>query len=90
MRRAQLDGRRIHSREELHDALAGAVSLPDWYGRNLDALLDSLSELEEETCLRVTGAPALAEALGPYGEALLRVLRRAEEENANFRLELEP
>lgn len=86
MREAVLDGGRIHSREALHDALAGALPVPEWYGRNLDALMDSLTDLGEEFTLRLTGREALEEALGPYARALFRVLRRAEEENPRFHM----
>jgi len=84
-----LDGSRIGDRAALHDALVQALPLPEWYGRNLDALMDCLTSLGENTCLRLTGAAALRERLGPYGGALLRVLRRAAEENPRFSLVVE-
>lgn len=40
-----LEGARIETRLELHDALAEALVLPDWYGRNLDALADVLDDV---------------------------------------------
>lgn len=89
MREAVLDGGCIRSREALHDALAGALPLPEWYGRNLDALMDSLTGLGEEVTLRLTGREALEEALGSYARTLFRVLRRAEEENPRFHVVVE-
>ena len=53
MRIAVLDGDAISTREELHAALARELALPDWYGGNLDALYDCLTDLGEETVLRV-------------------------------------
>ncbi|MBQ1067839.1 barstar family protein [Micromonospora sp. D75] len=32
------------TRAGLHEALAGALDLPDWYGRNWDALADALAD----------------------------------------------
>ena len=58
MREAVLDGGRISSREALHTALAEALPLPEWYGRNLDALMDCLTDLGEELTLRLTGRKA--------------------------------
>ena len=84
-----LDGAQIPDRAALHDALSQVLPLPEWYGRNLDALMDCLTDLGEETRLHVTGAAALADRLGPYGAAALRVLRRAEAENPRFSLVLE-
>lgn len=39
----------IGSAKELHQLLAQALPFPDWYGSNLDALYDCLTELEEPT-----------------------------------------
>ncbi len=35
----------------LHDALSHAFSFPDYYGKNLDALYDCLTDIEEPTRL---------------------------------------
>jgi RNAse (barnase) inhibitor barstar len=42
----QLDGKLI--KEEGHDYLMEALNLPDYYGKNLDALYDCLCEMECE------------------------------------------
>ena len=34
----------VHDAESLHDALAAQLPLPDYYGRNLDAFYDVLTE----------------------------------------------
>ena len=39
----------------LHDLLAKALNLPGWYGHNLDALYDCLTELENPVHLILTG-----------------------------------
>ena len=41
-----LEGAGIETRAELHDAVAEALVLPDWYGRNLDALADVLRDVD--------------------------------------------
>ena len=88
MRIAVLDGDAISTREELHDALARELALPAWYGRNLDALYDCLTELGEETVLRVTHQEALAEKLGSVAPGLFQVLKDAEMENPWLRVEV--
>jgi RNAse (barnase) inhibitor barstar len=40
-----IDGTRIRSRADFYDEVAAALSFPEWFGRNLDALHDSLSDL---------------------------------------------
>ena len=84
--RAVIDGEAIASREALHDALEEQLSLPAWYGRNLDALYDCLTDLREDTELWVIHTAALRERLGGYALGLLRMLRDTEEENPRFHL----
>jgi hypothetical protein len=45
----------IHSPEELHRAIAAALSFPGWYGHNLDALYDCLCSLTDNTSLVFSG-----------------------------------
>ncbi|MGA8255020.1 MAG: barstar family protein [Nocardioides sp.] len=42
---AHLEGRRIETAAEFHVAIAEALGLPDYYGRNLDALADCLGDV---------------------------------------------
>ena len=35
-----LDGEKITNRQTLHDTLSSSLDLPEWSGRNLDALYD--------------------------------------------------
>ena len=87
MRIAVLDGDAISTREELHAALARELALPDWYGGNLDALYDCLTDLGEETVLRVVHREVLEEKLGPTARGLWRVLKDAEAENPWLQVE---
>ena len=43
-----IDGKLIKDREMLHRILAELPGVPDWYGRNLDALHDCLTDIQEE------------------------------------------
>ena len=82
--RAVIDGGTIGSREALHRALREMLSLPEWYGKNLDALYDCLTDPREPVELEVTNAAKLCESLGGYALALLHVLRDSERENENL------
>ena len=84
-----MEGGNIRNREELHDALIRALNLPTWYGRNLDALYDCLTESKQDTELRLLHPARLEEALGGYARSLISVLRDAAAENPHFRLTLE-
>ena len=83
-----LDGEKMISRREAHDHLTERLGLPEYYGRNLDALFDLLSTRIGETRLVVQNAPLITENLGPYGRALLDVLEDAAAENPGLAVEL--
>lgn len=51
MKEVIIDCAQITDEAQLHQALFEALSLPEWYGHNLDALFDCLTELWEETHL---------------------------------------
>ena len=85
----RIDGAEILSRDDLHDALSRQLSLPEYYGRNLDALYDCLTELSEPTELHLVNKAELTVNLGIYAEVFETVLRDACAENACLRLSLE-
>lgn len=88
MRMVILDGEKITGREQLHATLARELRFPDWYGGNLDALYDCLTDLREPTALQIVHQEALWERLGPETHGLLRVLRDAAKENPELYVEL--
>lgn len=90
MRIVTLDCSAISTRRELHRVLAEALRFPDWYGSNLDALFDCLTDLDTATALTLTNWQALAVSLEEYGEKALQTLQDAAAENEDFRLILSP
>ncbi len=85
----ELDGEKISSWEMLHDRLAVELGFPAWYGGNLDALYDCLTDIHEDTVLVISHREQLTDNLGDNGESLYRVLRRAQRENQRFRVDYE-
>lgn len=81
-----LDGLELQSLEEVHDRFARALDLPEWYGRNLDALFDCLTERSEPVTVRLLHQEDLEDRLGRRGPALVRLLRRAAAENPRVTL----
>ena len=73
----------IADKNTLQDKLAACLCLPDYYGRNLDALHDCLTEMD--ACVTLSGLRWL-QALGNYGDSVLRVFRDAAEENSRLTL----
>lgn len=82
----QLDASNVTNRSDLHDLFAQTLFLPEWYGRNLDALHDCLTAQSEDVCITV----AEDELIGTLGERyvsqLQRMLRDCTEENPHITL----
>ncbi|MBQ6734586.1 MAG: barstar family protein [Lachnospiraceae bacterium] len=53
MRKMTIDLRYAQNKEELHEGLAATSVFPEYYGRNLDALYDVLTDISEDTCMLV-------------------------------------
>jgi len=81
-----LDGLKIQEIEDIHALFARELALPDWYGRNLDALFDCLTAPGGEVTVRLIHREALEARLGSRGPALSALLRRAAEENPHVTL----
>ncbi len=84
MKHITLDCREIATKSQLHDALTKAFCLPDWYGRNLDALHDCLSALPEDTYIMLLNLDAMEKHLGSYAEAFRRVLQETGNPHIRF------
>ena len=84
MRYALLYGAELSDMVEFHADLAGKLEFPPYYGRNLDALHDCLTDISCDTTLVFFDAELFAQKAGPKGQSLLRVLEDAEEENRHF------
>lgn len=69
----ELDG--VDSRAALHTRLRAALPLPAWYGDNLDALYDSLSEMPGPYEIVLRNEAAADEGMREYLAALRRMLR---------------
>ena len=76
-----LEGKAMTDRVSAHSHLAERLELPTYYGRNLDALYDVLTEIGKETEIVLTDPAAVVEQMGKYGEALLATMQEAAEEN---------
>ena len=81
-----LDGRSVTGREDLHHQMETVLNFPEWYGGNLDALYDCLTELMEEVDIRILHMDALKSTLGNYADKLLQVLEDAAQINLNIQI----
>ena len=81
-----LDGELLLTREDVHKALREGLAFPEWYGNNLDALHDVLTERTEDMSIKLTNRVLLEEHLGDYAVYLLRVLQDCAEENPHLHI----
>lgn len=73
-----LDTRQVTSFDEFYDELATAWALPEWFGRNLDALFDVLGDLvKRPTVIVWDGLRELADIDPLRASAVVEVLRDA-------------
>lgn len=68
-----LDARKMGTKEEAHTYLQQIFSFPDYYGRNLDALYDCLSEIRSLSVYILHAGEA-----GEYFEKVLSVFEDLE------------
>ena len=85
-----LDGEKIASMDELHAVFAAALDLPEYYGKNLDALHDCLTDMPDDVGVIAVNVEALASHLGRRWKGFLRLMRELPEEKPNFRFLLDP
>ena len=89
MKRCTLKGKNLRSLDDVYDALAEQLPLPGHFGRNLDALWDSLSgDVEGPFEILWEHAELSKKAMGKDFERLLQLLRELEEERDDFELVL--
>ena len=72
-----LDGRLMTGREAVHDLLAEKLNFPSYYGRNLDALYDLLTQQCSDLKITVADISVIRENLGIYATALFSTMEDA-------------
>lgn len=73
-----LDGEKMRTKKEAHEHIAAVLGFPEYYGHNLDALFDVLSERRRQSIKVVlTNGAAMREGLGAYGELLVSCFEEA-------------
>ena len=73
---------------EIHDFLEQELTLPEYYGRNLDALHDVLTDICEETQIIIDTDDMEDDAMREYLHRLTRAARDASEENSCIQVDL--
>ena len=88
MKTVTIDCRLIPNRIEFHNTLRQTLSLPEWYGNNLDALHDCLTQMQLH--LEFIGWDSLNGTMGHYATVAKRAILDACEENPGLTVEFLP
>ena len=72
-----IDGKRMTTVEETHRYLERSLRLPPYYGHNLDALYDCLTDLPNTVFVVLINGRQMDEQLGEYAARLRRVFTDA-------------
>ena len=59
MKSVILDAKKMLKKEKMHEYFAKKFDLPEYYGKNLDALFDCLCEINEPTLIKLKNESAL-------------------------------
>lgn len=90
MKEITIDGGSVFTSSDLHDALSGALLFPAYYGRNLDALYDCLTEIGEDTHLILANWHHIEFHLKDYSGKAVYVFHCAQDENPKLKVSLIP
>lgn len=87
MRKIILNGNDLVDRAKAHEYLKEMLELPEYYGKNLDALYDCLTEMEEtEVLIELT--EEVSNLQPGFLKGVLRVFKEAAEENKNLKVNI--
>ena len=80
-----LDCSKMVSMSEIHEQLKNTLPLPGYYGKNLDALWDILSELSEPMEIILENFSDTPEKTKTYVNSLVKVLDHVAKKRDNFK-----
>ncbi|RKM58302.1 barnase inhibitor [Butyrivibrio sp. X503] len=81
-----IDLSEVMTKEELQDILVKELPLPDYYGKNLDALNDVLTESGNGWNIIFYNTKFAAVKLGKYFDALKRLCKEAAEDMPELKI----
>ena len=85
MKSVILDAKKMLKKEKMHEYFAKKFDLPEYYGKNLDALFDCLCEINEPTLIKLKNEKFLDDSAK---ESLIQLFRDVCSENALVKFEL--
>ncbi len=80
----------VHSKEDLQELIAKSLPVPDYYGKDLDAFFDVLTEFGGEWNIIFYNSKFAQFRLGKYYEALTRLCDEACEDKEGLKIRFYP
>lgn len=84
MRIVELDGSKMNSIQNTHIYLKESMELPEYYGENLDAMYDVMSDISENTFVFVLNSKQMRDSLGDYSVRMEQVWEDLEQSNKHL------
>lgn len=88
MREVAIFAREFESVDEIHEFLSRELDFPEYYGGNLSALYDVLTDICEETSILLDGTGIAQGELCGYITRMAQVFLDAREDNPYLEVEL--
>ena len=82
-----LDLKSVKTPAEAQDFLKAALAFPDYYGKNLDALYDMLTQWDRGATLQLLLPATPAEGIREYLPRLRRIFEDAARQNPRLRVQ---
>lgn len=83
-----LDGKEMTTIDKLHDEIEKKLDVPGYYGRNLDALYDVLTDMAE-CAIVLKNAEIMENCCGEYAKKVIKVIKDAEAQNSSMAFRIE-
>ncbi len=77
---------KIGNRHELHDHLVKELMLPDYYGRNLDALNDCLQDIHDDIYFEIESPDFFEPSLRQYINRMVHMMNMVSRDNCHIGL----
>lgn len=80
-----INGGALDSMDDFHAIIARELHFPVWYGMNLDALYDCLTDICEDTTVTLNNALAWFSHFGKDAVTAVRVMQDVSQMNPHFK-----
>ncbi len=82
----EIDLSSVYNPDDLHEVIAGVLPLPEYYGGNLDALHDALSDIFEDTEISFVNTYEAQVMMPKYMAGLKRLCDDIQSENPKLKI----